>query len=319
MGIEIKIPVKVEQPGIIVIPGAILNSFINGLPQTKNIILEVITENVKIITPHTSTTIKTLNKDDFPTIPILSAQNSKTLLMPTIDFIHGLKSVWYSSAVSSIKPELSSVYIHTDGGSLVFAATDSFRLAEKKIITKKNLDISPILIPIRNIPEIMRILEQVKGDIKILINKNQIAFEDENGLYLTSRLVDGTFPDYKQIIPREVKTTITLLKQDLISSLKIATIFSDKFNKLSFSIYPGKKKFIIIAQNPDVGENSSIPDAVCEGEDLNINFNHKYITDSLGSIESDSVSLEFNGLARPLIMRGVNDHSFLYLVMPINK
>lgn len=319
LGLEIKIPIKTEQVGVVVVPGSILNSFISNLPQTKNIVLETTGETIKVITPHISTTIKTLNQEDFPTIPILTTEESKTFLLPSIDFVQGLKSVWYSSAISSIKPELSSVYIYPEDGKLVFVATDSFRLSEKKINTKKHLDIPSLLIPIRNIPEIIRVLEQTKGEVKIFVNKNQIAFEDGNGLYLTSRLVDGVFPDYKQIIPKEVKTTITILKQDFITSLKATTIFSDKFNKLSFSIYPGKKKFIITAQNPDVGESSNTLDAVCEGEDLSINFNHKYVSDSLSSIDADSISLEFNGLSRPLVIRGINDHSFLYLVMPINK
>ncbi len=319
LGLEIKISVKIEQPGIVVVPGSILNSFITNLPQTKNIVLETTEETIKVVTPHISTVIKTLNPDDFPTIPVLTQQDSKIFSIHSNDFVYGLKSVWYSSAVSSIKPELSSVYIHSENGSLVFTATDSFRLAEKKIHLKKTIEIPTLLIPIRNIPEIIRILEQIKGEIKIIVNKNQIAFEDANGLYLTSRIIDGTFPDYKQIIPKEAKTTVTLLKQDFISSLKTTTIFSDKFNKLSFSIYPGKKKFIITAQNPDVGESSNTLEAVCEGEDLNINFNHKYISDSLSSIDADSISLEFNGLSRPLVIRGINDHSFLYLVMPINK
>ena len=319
LGIEIKIPVKVEKPGAVVVLGTVLNSFLNGLSQVKNVVLEVIDGNMKVITPHTSTIIKTLNQDDFPTIPILTPNESSVFFIPAVNFIKGLKSVWYSSASSSIKPELSSVFIHSKENELIFAATDSFRLAEKKVHLKKPLDIPDLLIPIKNIPDIIRVLEQVKGDIKILVSKNQIAFEDVNGLYLTSRLIDGTFPDYKQIIPKEAKTTITLLKQDFANTLKMATIFSDKFNKLSFSMFPSKKKFIITAQNPDVGESSNTLDVVCEGEDLSINFNHRYVTDSLNSIEADSVSLEFNGLSRPLVIRGISDNSFLYLVMPINK
>ncbi len=319
LGIEIKVPVKVEQPGIIVIPGSILNSFLSGLPNVKNVVLEAVDGNLKVVTQHNSTVIKTFNHEDFPTIPILSTEESKTFSLPASDFVRGLKSVWYSGAASSIKPELSSIFIHTEGDSLIFTATDSFRLAEKKIRLKKALDIPNLLIPIRNMPDIVRVLEQIKGDVKIMVSKNQIALDDTNGLYLTSRLIDGTFPDYHQIIPKEAKTTVTLLKQDFVTTLKMATIFSDKFNKLSFSVFPGKKKFTIIAQNPDVGESSNTLDVVCEGEDLAINFNHKYVADCLGSVEADSLSLEFNGLSRPLVIRGVNDRSFLYLVMPINK
>jgi DNA polymerase-3 subunit beta len=319
LGIEIKIPVKVEQPGSVVVPGSILNAFLSGLSQVKSVVLETHEGNMKVVTSNTSTIIKTFNSEDFPTIPVLTPQESKVFSIPAADFVRGLKAVWYSSAASSIKPELSSIYIHIENDMLIFAATDSFRLAEKKIRLKKPLEIPNLLIPIRNMPDIVRILEQTKGDVKILVNNNQIAFEDTNGLYLTSRLIDGTFPDYRQIIPKEAKTTATLLKQDFVNTLKMATIFSDKFNKLSFALYPGRKKFVVTAQNPDVGESSNTLDAVCEGEDLAINFNHKYVADCLASVEADSLSLEFNGLSRPLVIKGINDQSFLYLVMPINK
>jgi len=141
LGIEIKVPVKVDQPGTIVVPGSILSSFLSGLPNVKNVALEAVEGNLKVVTQHNSTVIKTLNHDDFPTIPILSDQESKSFSLPSVDFVRGLKSVWYSGAASSIKPELSSIYIHTEGDSLIFTATDSFRLAEKKIRLKKALDI----------------------------------------------------------------------------------------------------------------------------------------------------------------------------------
>jgi DNA polymerase-3 subunit beta len=316
LGIEVTIPVKVLKEGKIAVPGQVLNSYISTISSGKNIELEVVEGNLKVTTETNTTIIKSINYEDFPTIPLLT--HEKTFIISPRDFIKGIKAVWYSSATSSMKPELSSVYIYSDDDTIVFVATDSFRLAEKKVKIKNAKDLGTILIPVKNIQEIIRILDGATGDVEVSLNKNQIAFK-YNGVYLTSRVVDGVFPDYKQIIPKESKTIITAIKQDLVNAFKVATIFSDKFNKLSIKAHPSEKVFELTTKNADVGENTNTLDVVEEGEDVDINFNYRYITDSFQSIESDSVILQFNGLTKPLVVKGVSDKSFLYIVMPINK
>lgn len=316
LGIEITIPVKVEKEGKVAIPGNVLNSFLSQSAGDKNVTLESLEGNIKVTSESGMTVIKSQNSDDFPTIPHIEGE--KSFKLPAKDFIRGVKAVWYASATSSMKPELSSVYINSDDDGLVFVATDSFRLAEKHVKIKGVKDFGSMLIPVKNIPEIMRVLEGCTSDVDIVLTKNQIAFS-YNGVYLTSRVVDGIFPDYKQIIPKNFKTTITVLKQDVVSTLKIATIFSDKFNKLSIKGHPSEKLFEFSTRNADVGESTNKIEAVLEGDDLDINFNYRYITDCFQSIDADSMSFGFNGLTRPLIIRPVGDHSFTYLVMPINK
>ncbi len=316
LGIEIEIPVKVESEGKLAIPGGIMANFLSIIHSGDTVRIEDVEGNAKISVGGTTTVIKAIPHDDFPSIPHIEGEKITTL--DAKDFIKGIKAVWYSSAVSSMKPELSSVYIHNDGDTMYFVATDSFRLAEKKIKLKKTNEISSLLIPVKNIPEILRILDIADTLVDMTVAKNQISF-NYSGVYLTSRVVDGVFPDYRQIIPKEHTTTVTILKQDLANSLRLATIFSDKFNKLNIKAHPSDKLFQISTKNADVGETASTLEAVTEGDDIDINFNHKYITDSFQSVESDSLELEFNGLTKPLVIRGVNDHSFLYLVMPINK
>jgi DNA polymerase III subunit beta len=316
LGIEITLPVKVIEEGKVAIPGSILNSYLSQSIGDKNVVLESSEGNVKVTTDTGTTVIKSLNSDDFPTIPRIKGE--KTYKVATRELIRGIKAVWYSSATSSMKPELSSVYIYADDDSLVFVSTDSFRLAEKRVKMKDMKEFGSILIPVKNIPEIMRVLENVSGDVDMVVTKNQISFS-YSGLYLTSRVVDGIFPDYKQIIPKDFKTTVTVLKGDLVSTLKLATIFSDKFNKLSIKANPSEKLLEFSTRNADVGESVNKIEAVLEGDDVAINFNYRYITDCFQSVESDSLALNFNGLTRPLIIKGVGDHSFTYLVMPINK
>lgn len=317
LGIEIHIPVKVVEDGEMAMPGGILSNFLSTVQGDKNIIIESGDNNTaKILASKTSTVIKTLPHDDFPEIPKVSEEQS--FKIQSQDFVKGLKSVWYSSSVSSVKPELSSVFIHSDDDSLVFAATDSFRLAEKKVRVKKVKQIERILIPFKNIPEIIRTIDEMNSEVLVCFTKNQISFSHDD-IYLTSRVVDGIFPDYKQIIPSGNMTEVVALKQDVIQALKTANIFSDKFNQINIQASPKSKGFMLKTSNSDVGESNNSVDSTLTGEDVAVNFNYKYLSDCFQSIDADSVSLSFNGLNRPLVIRGVGDKSFLYLVMPMNK
>ena len=317
LGIEIHIPVKVIKDGKMALPGTVLNSFLSTIQGDKNVIIEAAENNTaKILAAKTSTTIKTLPVDDFPEIPKVSEENS--FRIQSDELVRGLKSVWYSASVSSVKPELSSVFIHSDDDSLVFAATDSFRLAEKKVRIKKTKPVERILIPFKNIPEIIRTIDGASSEILVCFTKNQISLSHDE-VYLTSRVVDGVFPDYKQIIPNGNSTEVIALKQDLIQALKTANIFSDKFNQINIQSSPKSKTFLLKTSNSDVGESFNSVDSTLTGEEVVVNFNYKYLSDCFQSIDADSVSLSFNGLNKPLVIRGVGDKSFLYLVMPMNK
>ena len=139
-----------------------------------------------------------------------------------------------------------------------------------------------------------------------------------NGIYLTSRIIDGTFPEYQQIIPKEHSSKAVLLKQDAISAFKVSNIFSDKFNQATIEINKKEKYFQIATKNPDIGENVYKIDSATSGEGLEINFNYKYIVDCFQSIVTDSISFEISK-NKPMIIKGVGDASFLYLVMPMNR
>ena len=208
--------------------------------------------------------------------------------------------------------------MYKESDTLTLAATDSFRLAEKKISLAQGEQIPSVLIPLKNVLEIIRILDSTTGDIEIHFDKNQISLITEN-MYITSRLVDGVFPDYQQIIPKEFKAEATILKEDIIHALKISNIFSDKLNQVDFLINPKEKKFTVHSRNADVGEHTAHIDGAFSGEKLSLSFNQRYLSECFSSISKDSAVFQFSGEARPLVIRGVGDKSFMYLVMPLNK
>jgi DNA polymerase III subunit beta len=315
VGVEIEIKVKTIEKGCLAVPANILLSVLSSIKEDK-LIFETKDNNLKIYSNKNSVVIKCLSHEDFPSIPKLKDQ--KSIKINSHDLISGFKSVWYSASNSNIKPELSSVYIFKEDGGLVFVSTDSFRLAEKKINIKNQIDFPQTLIPYRNVSEIIKLFEDYNGDINIVFEKNQAAFITED-TYLVSRLIDGSFPDYKQIIPKVFGTTATILKNDLINSIKTSNIFSDTLNQVKLKVDIKNKSLNIESKNNDIGESKESLNALVLGDDIELNFNNKYITDCLQSIPSDSLVLNFGGTGKPLAINGASDKSFLYIVMPMNR
>lgn len=315
IGIEIEIPAKIEKEGIVAIRGDILSSLFSVLQGDSNISFELINGNISVKTKLNTILLKTIPYEDFPTIPVVEGDK---VLISSKKLIEGIKSVYYSTSVSEIKPEIGSIYIYPEEDLLIFTATDSFRLAEKKIKLKQKLSFTGILLPFKNATEIIKVFDGLNEDITITLQKNQISFSLP-GIYLTSRVIDGNFPDYKQIIPKNPTTQAVVLKQDFITSLKVSNIFTDKFNQISITIKPSEKVFEIESKNVDIGENTTFITGALSGEDVSTNFNYKYIIDCFQSIAVDSLSLELSGNNKPMVIRPVGDNSFMYLVMPMNR
>jgi len=315
LGIEIEIPAKIEQEGVVAVSGSVLSGIFSNVFDGGVVQLDGVDGNLIVKTKKNNIKIKGQPHEDFPTIPIVSG---KTFEIESKKLIDGIKSVYYSSSPSDIKPEISSVFLYTDEDNLVFVSTDSFRLAEKKIKVRGLEEIKGILIPFKNIPDILRVFGEIHGVVKVCFNKNQISFSGGN-VYLTSRVIDGIFPDYRQIIPKETKTEAVLLKQDLLNALKLSNVFSDKFNQVNLIIKPKEKIFELSSANNDVGENKTYLDAAIKGEDIELGFNYKYFLDCFQSINTDSVLIKLNEASRPIVVSPVSDPSFSYLIMPMNR
>ncbi len=315
LGIEIEIPAKVEKEGIVAITGNTIANTINNIFQNENIVLESEDGNLLIKTKKSKIKLKGQPYEDFPTIPRISGLDIEIESKKIID---GIKSVYYSASVSDIKQEISSVYMYSEEDNLIFVSTDSFRLAEKKVKLKNIPEIEGVLIPYKNIPEILRVFGEINDNIKICLNQNQISFSFEN-IYLTSRVIDGVFPDYRQIIPKEFKTEVVVLKQDLLNALKLSNIFSDKFNQLDLLIKPKDKVFELSSSNNDIGENKTQIDSVIKGEEVELSFNYKYFLDCFNSINTDSLVIKLIDNTKPIYINPISDNSFTYLIMPMNR
>jgi len=315
IGVDVEIPSKTEKEGRATAPASILNNLISNMAKNENINLESQNNDILVSSGNNSILIKSQPADDFPTLPQIKEEN--IFYIPIEDFISGLKSVWYSCSLSNIKPEISSVYLMSDKGTqLTFAATDSFRLAERKF-NYFFQNFGPILIPFKAIIEIIRIFDGRNGKAKIFFNKNQINIEMDN-IKLISRLIDGIFPDYQQIIPKKFTTDVVVDKNSFVDSLKISSVFSNKLNEVDFAINPEDNTLTIKTSNNEVGDNTSNIPTKITGEGFKIAFNYKYIFDCLANINSQEIILRFSGENKPLLISGTQDNLFRYLVMPMS-
>jgi DNA polymerase III subunit beta len=224
----------------------------------------------------------------------------------------------HCAATSSVKPELHSVFLAGEAGKITAVATDSFRLAEKTVPLKSRGGVPPILLPARNAAELIRILESFNGDVEVYFSSNQLSVQIDH-VYYTSRLIDGAFPNYQQIIPKDFVAEAVLLREDFTSALRALTLFTDKFLQVSFLCDPKRKVVELSSRNADVGEEVVTIKAAVSGEEIKMSFNSRYLADAAIPLSGESLRLCMQGPGKPLVVKDSADDSYLYLAMPMNR
>lgn len=314
-GVEVTVPTEVEERGVVAVPAAILSQTLRSITGDK-VSLSVDEGNLLIESRGTKTTIKAIPHDEFPKLASPSGGAAGQRISRE-KLIQGLQAVSYAASPSMIRPELGSIYLAVGKSGVTCVATDSFRLAEKVIGGGDREE--EVLIPLRHALELSHVLEHAGGEeVTLVADESQLSVSTD-GVRFISRIVDGTFPNYKEILPKNFSTEANVLKSDFSEILKKARVFSGNDQHVGLHVYPKRKIFSATARSADVGEMSDTIDTALSGEDLDINFHIGYLADCLSTIQSDSITLSFSGAGKPLVIRGVSDSSFTYLVMPLNR
>jgi len=306
---------KIEKEGEITCPAKILSGFINSLPN-KKIELEVKGNLLSIKCENYKASLNCLPADDFPIIP-QTKQNSifevnSTILRGAISQVIGL------SSLSESRPEITGIFIKVNKKDIKMVATDSFRLGEKVIfdIEKKDESTYSLIMPQRTAHELVRILNEESGQLSVVADNNQ-AFFDLGDTQIISRLIDGQYPDYQQIIPKNFNISVVVDREEILNNTKIAGLFSSKSGIIKIAIQANK--FEILSQDPDLGENKSQVDAEIKGGPISINLNYRFLIDGLNNIKTKKIFLGFNSDSTPVIIKPVGEGSYLYLIMPIKN
>jgi DNA polymerase-3 subunit beta len=315
-----EIPVAQEKEGKVAILGDIFYKTISAINDDE-ISLELKDDNViEVESKKSKVQINTLNNEDFPRVMKIENQDEddleKKIEISSKDFLNGLNSTFYAASKSNIKPELSSIFIEVDADKINFVATDGYRLAEKSFIyADDSKELFSVLLPGESVSAIIKALS-ISGDenIEVYFYKSQIFIKSKE-FVIFSRLTDGNYVDYKKLIPDDTATSVIILKQDFLDSLKLVNIYSDDFNQIKIII---KDKKIILETKNTVGKNEIEVDGVVVGDEIEMNFNYKYIQDAFSAINTDSFEFVFNP-AKPLLITPVGDKTFRYIVMPLSR
>jgi DNA polymerase-3 subunit beta len=315
---------KIEKEGKVAVPTKLLSSFVNFLPN-KPITLEEKNLTLKIKCQNHQTSLKGFSPEEFPIIP--SVADGESILVNSQTFCQNLNQVVDIASYSTARPEISGVYFLFQKDLISMAATDSFRLGEKKLFLKPPLsDLSQeysLILPQRAAKEVINIFGEKEGDLKIYFSPNQILFEiplsetPHPQVQLISRLIEGEFPNYQEIIPKRYDTQVVLSRNDLVNQIKLASLFSGKISEVKLKIDPKQNKVAFSSQSPDLGDYQSFLEGKAEGKTCETSFNYRFLLDGLLNIKSSEVILQLSGAEGPGVLKPKGDSSYLYLVMPI--
>lgn len=320
---EKTIPVKGIVNGECLINGDILTKISNYFSNIDtNIICELVDDVFNISYLKNKVQLKTTKLEDFPKIPNSGNYLTNIKLRTYIDLI---KSVAFCASTSEIKPEISSIYLYSKNEELFSVATDSFRLAEKKISFTGNTEDINILISQKNINEKISILENLKEEdengeeIEIYSSENILTIQNSDTT-LAIRSINGNFPDYKQLFPKEWNTKVKVNKTELRNTLNLSTIFVNNYSYIDLDVFVKEKLIKTKSKNDKIGalEKEIVLDNVF-GEDISASYNSNYFLDGISHILNEDIELSFTQNNRPLFIKDGKDESFTYLLMPLNK
>lgn len=315
VGIDYKLHGESKAEGVAAVPAMVLQQIASSLTGEGMVILERTGDILTLSQPSGKSSIKTIPYDDFPNIPF--PENTKhRIVLPGTALRTLLTSIASCASTSTVRPELASILFNIEGGTVTTVATDSFRLAEKKVPLATKGEQGRFLIPAKNANEIAQALPDT--DVIIAFDEHQCAFVSDQAT-LVSRLTAAAYPDYHQIIPKDSVVEAVVLKKDFESALKRATVFSDTFQKVQLSFDVKNKSLSLFAKNNDIGESAERITGQISGTSLDLSFNHRYLMAALALTSADSITLTAAGVGRPLLIRGVGDASLLYLVSPMNQ
>ncbi|PJB17163.1 DNA polymerase III subunit beta [Candidatus Falkowbacteria bacterium CG_4_9_14_3_um_filter_38_19] len=325
IGIVTMVRGKIEKEGAYTVDAKIISECINLLPnkkvglELKDGVLAVDSDNYKV-------KIRGQSAEEFPLIPEVDKKNYYSA--PIEEFKKAVTQVMFAVSLSESRLELSGVMFNFNGAGLTLAATDSYRLAEKNIkIKTNNREEKKIIVPAKTLQELIRILSGLQASalaaedqgIKFYLSENQILFTC-GSTELVSRLIEGQYPDYQQIIPTTSKTKAISQRAELIRAVKLASLFSKTgINDINLDFPKGKNQVVVSSVSGQTGENVTSLEAKVSGEDNGIVVNYRYLLDGLNNIDSELVRLEIVDGNTPCLLKSDKETDYLYIIMPIKQ
>lgn len=308
-----QIGAKIEQEGTLTIPARLVSEFVSNLPK-ENVILKIDGTKLHITSGNYKSTINGVVADDFPTLPTI--EPTSTIRLSSNLLKQAISQTVITASHDDTRPVLTGVLFHSFEDDLYMAATDGYRLAERRLAPTK--DTVKALIPASTLQEVARVIPDDCDEVEMQFDDSQVRF-NMGDIALTSRLIEGNFPDYRQLIPKTTDIKADVETAELLRITKIASLFArESGGSVTLHTDSTKKTISIHSIASQLGENTSETPAEVNGEG-SITLNSRYIIEGLGCVESDKINFGFSGKLAPCVIRPTKTDDYQHIIMPLKS
>jgi DNA polymerase-3 subunit beta len=308
---------KIINNGSMTIPARLITEFVSSLPKSATVTLKADDNKLRITAEGYSSVVNGTIADDFPELPTI---NEKTAISYAIN-THALKQAVTQTILTAsgdaTRPVLTGVYWHSHDGALFLAATDGYRLSEKRLVETAS-DVAAI-IPTSTLQEVLRTLNDDIEEVEVLFDESQVRFR-LNDAEITSRLIDGNFPDYRQLIPANSETEVKIPRSEFAQITKVAGLFArESGGSITVTADADKGRLSLHSIASELGENTSEATAEVTA-DGQVTLNSRYLTEALGVVDGDTVIFRFSGKLSPCVLAvDKPDNDYQHIIMPLKS
>lgn len=310
------LPVSNSKDGVVTVPAKLLAEFVSNLPRGEKIKISANDTKVTISAGRYSSTINGTLADDFPELPEIKEKDAAIFKMSVDEFKTGVSEVIIASSNDLTRPALTGVYFNTYDETLAIAATDGYRLAEKKLIKKVESEVRAI-VPSGSLQEVLRSINDDMEEIEISFNEDLVRFR-LGEVEIISKLIDASFPEYLKLIPKESDLKTILDKDELLRVTKLAALFARSVGGSIVCETKTPNTFSVKSIANEFGENDSELEAEVS-KDCKTRLNSRFLIDALNALEEKSVSFEISDGVKPVVIRNKKLDNYVHIVMPLNS
>lgn len=307
---------KAAKQGSITLPARLVSEFVSSLPK-GTVDLSVKSTHMTISSGNYTSVVNGTDADDFPELPTIDEKKAVTYSVVAGDLKQALGQTIITSSSDSTRPVLTGVYWHSVDGALYLAATDGYRLSERRLMETKSTIAA--IVPTSSLQEVLRTMNDTVDEVEVLFDDTQVRFRIGEA-EITSRLIDGNYPDYRQLIPKESETTFDIKAEDFARTVKIASLFArESGGSVTLSADKDKQELSIHSIASELGENTST--ASCEvTESGQVTLNSRYIADALSVIEGETITFRFSGKLSPCVLSAKEKTpNYTHIIMPLKS
>ena len=318
IGITYWVPGKIEVDGATTVPAKLLTDLVNSLPAGDRVDLELQAgDTLHLRCGRFETHVKGIDADEFPAIGAAGERPTTRIAQNLLR--RALAETAFAAASDEARPILTGVLARFEGDQLTLAAADNYRIAVKTIPILDAVPETSVVIPARALNELARVLADVDDPVEVVLtaSRNQVLFHLD-GIDLVSRLIDGQFPNYQQVVPQSHTTRAVLDREELLRAVRPAALIAhESANIVKLQIGADGEPGITVSASAEVGDHVGQVEASVEGDGTTIAFNARYLADVLTNVTAEQFALELNGPLSPGVFKPIGDDRYIHVVMPV--